>query len=79
MIKRLIATLKNEDKFDMKEAVCLVKNFINKLMVLEKNEKEFVKTFYEEKKYKPELLFENDDIVNRISKHPMALWKISNY
>ena len=75
----LSATLKNEDKFDMKEAVGIVKDFINKLMVLEKNEKEFVKTFYEGKKYKPELLFENDDIVNRISKHPMALWKISNY
>ena len=28
--------------------------------------------------YKPELLFDDQDIINRIQNHPMALWKISN-
>jgi len=25
--------------------------------------------------YSPELLFENEEIVNRIKEHPMAIWK----
>ena len=39
------------------------------------NEKEFVKEFAN-KKYRPELLFEDKDIVERISTHPMALWRV---
>lgn len=28
--------------------------------------------------YMPELLFDDQNIINRIKNHPMALWKISN-
>ena len=36
--------------------------------------KEYLDRF-EEKKYMPELLFEDAEIVERVKNHPMALWK----
>lgn len=36
--------------------------------------KEYLDRF-EEKKYMPELLFEDAEIVARVENHPMALWK----
>lgn len=36
--------------------------------------KEYLDRF-EEKKYMPELLFEDVEIVERVKNHPMALWK----
>lgn len=36
--------------------------------------KEYLDRF-EEKKYIPELLFEDVEIVKRVKNHPMALWK----
>ena len=39
------------------------------------NEKEFVKEFAN-KNYRPELLFEDKEILERISAHPMALWRV---
>lgn len=29
----------------------------------------------EAKKYRPEMLFEEPEIIERIKKHPMALWR----
>ena len=42
--------------------------------MLPKSEKEYVREF-NDKKYIPELLFEDKEMVNRIKFHPMALWK----
>ena len=50
------------------------KNYISDLMVLTTKEKEYIDRF-EEKKYMPELLFEDAEIVERVKNHPMALWK----
>jgi hypothetical protein len=44
-------------------------------MVLSKPEFEFMECF-ENKEYKPELLFQEPEILDRIRMHPMALWKI---
>ena len=46
----------------------------SKLLVLTESEKEYVREF-NDKKYIPELLFEDKEMVNRIQFHPMALWK----
>ena len=35
---------------------------------------EYMERFIE-KEYKPELLFENAEIIERLRDHPMALWK----
>ena len=46
-------------------------------MKLSDSELKFINEF-NNGNYKPELLFDNQDIINRIQNHPMALWKISN-
>lgn len=43
-------------------------------MVLTTKEKEYLDRF-EAKKYMPELLFEDAEMVERVKNHPMALWK----
>ena len=31
---------------------------------------------FRKKKYYPEYLFENGEVISRLEKHPMALWKM---
>jgi hypothetical protein len=50
------------------------KEYISDLMVLTDDEKEYL-TQFEQKKYLPELLFDDAEIVERVKEHPMALWK----
>lgn len=54
----------------------MVKAYITDLMVLTEDEKEFLERF-ENGEYIPELLFEDERILERIKNHPMALWKMS--
>lgn len=61
----------------MIDAVCIVKTFISKLMQLNDSEMKFINEF-DLGNYNPILLFDDQNIINRIKNHPMALWKISN-
>jgi len=70
----LLPVIKRKDEFEFETAKKLVKEYISDLMVLTKEEKEFLDRF-ENGEYIPELLFENKEILNRIKNHPMALWK----
>lgn len=54
-----------------------VKGFIEKLLLLTDDEKAFLKAF-SEKQYKPELLFDDSDILNRIRQHQMVFWKMQD-
>ncbi|MGE4484445.1 MAG: nucleotidyl transferase AbiEii/AbiGii toxin family protein [Oscillospiraceae bacterium] len=60
---------------DMKQAV---KDFIEKLLTLTDDEKAFLSEF-SEKRYRPELLFDDAGVLARIRKHPMALWKMQEH
>lgn len=73
----LSSTLKKDDKFSMIDAVNMVKDFVSTLMKLNESETKFINEF-ENSNYYPELLFDDNEIINRIKNHPMALWKISN-
>lgn len=73
----LSSTLKKDDKFSMIYAVNIVKSFISNLMELNNFETKFISEFTNGN-YMPELLFDDQNIINRIKNHPMALWKISN-
>lgn len=73
----LSSTLKKNDKFSMIVAVNMVKDFVSTLMKLNESEIKFINEF-ENSNYHPELLFDDNEIINRIKNHPMALWKISN-
>ncbi|AHF09020.1 MULTISPECIES: nucleotidyl transferase AbiEii/AbiGii toxin family protein [Dehalobacter] len=71
----LLPVLTKHDRFDLDSAKKATKKYISELMVLPPQEQEFLERF-QAKEYKPELLFDEDDIINRIKLHPMALWKI---
>lgn len=68
--------IKRKDDFELEKAKKMVKAYIADLMVLTEDEKEFLERF-ENGEYIPELLFEDERILERIKNHPMALWKMS--
>lgn len=47
-------------------------------MMISDAEKEYLDRF-EKGEYKPELVFEDDDILKNIKNHPMALWKMQEH
>lgn len=73
--RKLLPVLNNGMFYDLENEKILVKEYLDKLLVLNKNEKEYIEEF-KKGKYKPELLFDDNEIIERIKNHPMALWKI---
>lgn len=73
--RQLKPMLNKNDRFKKDMVIASIKEYLQDLLVLSDNEKEFVKEFAN-KNYRPELLFEDKDIVERISAHPMALWRV---
>lgn len=72
----LYPVLRNKDKFDLQASQSQVKTWLEALLKLEDNEWKFLEAF-RARKYRPELLFEPVEILERIKNHPMALWKCS--
>lgn len=71
----LFPVLRKKDNFNLEERKNEAKKFINNLMILTLEEKEYLNAF-EHKEYKPELLFTDKKILNNIKNHPMAKWKM---
>ncbi|MEA4882942.1 MAG: nucleotidyl transferase AbiEii/AbiGii toxin family protein [Clostridia bacterium] len=71
----LLPVIRRKECFSLDEAKSRVKDFVSELMILTLREEEFVTCFRNEE-YRPELLFEDATIVERIEQHPMALWKM---
>lgn len=75
-VKRdLLPVIAKKDFFDLELMKSTVKNYINELMIITDQEKEFMDRF-EKKEYCPELLFDDEKILSRLERHPMALWKM---
>lgn len=70
----LLPVLKTGVFFDVKESQVQCVDYLKELLSLTEQERAFLQAF-QEKQYRPELLFTDDGILERISKHPMALWK----
>ena len=70
----LFPVLNKKENFQLDERKRLAKDYIERLMVLTAAEQEYLDKF-EQKKYMPELLFDDAEIVERVKNHPMALWK----
>lgn len=70
----LFPVLAVKDKFDLEGKKQQAKEYIASLMKPTAQEMEYMERFIA-KEYKPELLFEDAEIVERIRNHPMALWK----
>ncbi|MBI9095100.1 MAG: nucleotidyl transferase AbiEii/AbiGii toxin family protein [Sphaerochaeta sp.] len=56
----------------------IVKEFLVKLLQLTDNEKKFLSLF-KSKIFKPELVFDDPEIITNISSHPMVAWKMMNH
>ena len=73
----LFPVLRKKDNFNLDERKEEAKGFIIELMALTPEEKEYLELF-ETGEYRPELLFEDDEIIWNIKEHPMAIWKMKN-
>lgn len=70
----LFPVLSKKDNFKLDERKQQAKDYIAELMQLTEREQEYMDRFIA-KEYVPELLFDDEEIVERIKDHPMALWK----
>ena len=69
--------LRKKDSFDLISAQKIVTDYITRLLVINDSERRYLESF-RNGEYKPELLFDDDVVVQRIRNHPMALWKMQN-
>ena len=58
----------------MEERKQQAKEYITELMKLTELEEEYIERFVR-KEYVPELLFDDEAVLERIREHPMAIWK----
>lgn len=70
----LFPVLAVRDKFDLEGKKRQAKEYIASLMNPTDAENDYMARFIA-KEYKPELLFDDEEIVERLRNHPMALWK----
>lgn len=70
----LFPVLSKKDNFMLEEKKQRAKEHIMELMQLTEKENEYINRFIA-KEYAPELLFEDEKIIERVRKHPMAIWK----
>ena len=71
----LLPVIQKGEFFELENAKTAVAEVLKELLILEDDERKFLDEF-KAKRYRPELLFDDVDILDRIKKHPMALWKI---
>lgn len=74
----LIPVLRKKERFDYEEAKTTVIGFLEELLKFKADELLFIDTF-RQGLYRPELLFDDIDIIQRIRNHPMAIWKTRNH
>lgn len=65
---------RNKEFFDLEERKRTAKEYIADLMQITAKEMQYMEAF-EQKDYRPELLFDEQEIIENIREHPMALWK----
>lgn len=74
-IKRfLYPVIRSDERFALDDAIEIVTNKFDKYFIPNENELLFLENF-KNKKYTPELLFDDKTIVDTIINHPMAIWK----
>lgn len=70
----LAPVLHRGERFDLPKATARVKEFLTDTMRLDDDERDFLREF-SAGRYRPELLFDDAEILDRIRRHPMAEWK----
>ena len=74
----LLPVIQKGEFIELEKIKNRVKEFLSGLMVLTADEQDFLRKF-RDKEYCPELLYDDEQIIRRISNHPMALWKIQEH
>lgn len=71
----LLPVKRQAEEFDLMKEKETLKMYLSDLMRLTEAEKQFMEEF-RQKRYRPDLLFEDEEIVGRLINHPMVLWKM---
>lgn len=76
---KLLPTLKdrNSRKSNVDEMKQAVREYLKDVLVIDENTKQFYEKF-KNGIYEPKLLFDDNEIVERIKEHPMVMWKLNN-
>ena len=76
---KLLPTLKdrNPRKSNVDEMKKVVREYLKEILVVDDNIKDFYDKF-QKGIYKPELLFDDKEIIERIKEHPMIMWKLNS-
>lgn len=74
----LLPVIQKGEFIELEKIKVRVKKFLSGLMTLTTDEQNFLIQF-KKNKYVPELLYNDNQIIKRISNHPMALWKIQEH
>ena len=74
----LFPVLRKKENFDLDERKLSARKYIADLMQVTAEEMEYMEAF-EQKEYRPELLFKDAEILERVKEHPMALWKCKSH
>lgn len=70
----LLPVKRQTEEFDFMKEKETLKMYLSDLMKPLETEKQFMEEF-RQKRYRPELLFDDEETVGRLINHPMALWK----
>lgn len=74
----LLPVIQKGERIQLDEMKNEVQIFIGQVMILTEDEKRFL-TAFRKKEYRPNLLFDDVAILERIKEHPMAMWKIQEH
>lgn len=74
----LLPVIRKSEFVELQNMKQTVMDFLAGLLVLTDNEKMFLHLF-SKKQYHPELLFDESNVIDRLRKHPMALWKTQEH
>lgn len=66
--------IRDRDVFTLDSAKETVQRFLQDNLFITEKEAEFLKKF-KSGHYRPEILFDDEEIINRVADHPMAKWK----
>lgn len=76
--KFLLPLMEKGKKVEMREVSGKVKEFVSKMLVLDKNERKYIELFYGQKKADLDLLFEDVEYNAKLKNHPMIEWRLKN-
>ena len=73
----LLPVIQKGERIELDDMKREVAQFLSDLLILESNEKEFLRVFSQQE-YRPDLLFDDKAILARLMNHPMVLWKMQS-